>query len=190
MHTLKSKSLIGCAQTGSGKTACFALPILQGLARDPFGVFALVLAPSRELCYQINEQLKSFAGANLNLRTSVLVGGVDYLRQGRELQEIPHVIIACPGRLLHFLENDQYQLVDYLQNLQVLVFDEADRLLGEETMRPDLERILAKLPRQRQTLLFSATMLKNYADKLSKSLVFGEEGAEVVEVGNRASTEF
>jgi len=105
---LASKHLVGCAQTGSGKTACFALPILQKLARDPFGVFALVLSPTRELCFQIRDQINSFAGVNLNLRTAVLVGGVDFMKQAKELQEIPHVVVACPGRLLHFLENDQY----------------------------------------------------------------------------------
>lgn len=71
--------MIGCAHTGSGKTACFALPILQKLAADPYGIFAMIITPTRELAYQINEQIRTFAGQNLNLRTSVIVGGVNMM---------------------------------------------------------------------------------------------------------------
>ena len=74
-HSLKGKSLIGCAHTGSGKTACFAIPVLQKLAKDPYGIFALCLTPTRELAYQIKEQFTVFAGSNLNLRCSVITGG-------------------------------------------------------------------------------------------------------------------
>lgn len=95
--------MIGCAQTGSGKTACFAVPILQKLASDPYGVFGLVLTPTRELAFQIMEQFKVFSGSNLNLRISVIVGGVDMMRQSKELSEIPHIIVATPGRLVHFI---------------------------------------------------------------------------------------
>jgi ATP-dependent RNA helicase DDX49/DBP8 len=84
-HSLNGKNIIGCAQTGSGKTACFAIPILQKLAVDPYGVFALVLTPTRELAFQIMEQFKVFAGSNMNLRISVIVGGVDMMRQSSEL---------------------------------------------------------------------------------------------------------
>ena len=158
-HSLAGKNILGCAQTGSGKTACFAVPILQKLAIDPYGVFGLILTPTRELAYQIMEQFKVFAGNNMNLRINVIVGGVDIMRQASDLAEIPHVIIATPGRLVHHLQNDTSGLNDYLQNLQFLVFDEADRMLTEESFRPELEIILAALPKQRQTLLFSATMV-------------------------------
>ena len=100
MHSLTGKNLIGCAHTGSGKTACFAIPILQKLARDPYGIFALILTPTRELAYQINEQFKTFAGQNLNLRSTVITGGVDLMKQAAELADIPHVIVATPGRLV------------------------------------------------------------------------------------------
>ena len=100
MHSLAGKNLIGCAHTGSGKTACFAIPILQKLARDPYGIFALILTPTRELAYQINEQFKTFAGQNLNLRSTVITGGVDLMKQAAELADIPHVILATPGRLV------------------------------------------------------------------------------------------
>ena len=97
---MAGKNLIGCAHTGSGKTACFAIPILQKLARDPYGIFALILTPTRELAYQINEQFKTFAGQNLNLRSTVITGGVDLMKQAAELADIPHVIVATPGRLV------------------------------------------------------------------------------------------
>ncbi len=72
--------MIGCAHTGSGKTACFAIPVLEKLAKDPFGIFALVLTPTRELAFQIAEQFKVFAGSNLNLRVAVITGGTDMMR--------------------------------------------------------------------------------------------------------------
>ena len=100
VHSLAGKNLIGCAHTGSGKTACFAIPILQKLARDPYGIFALILTPTRELAYQINEQFRTFAGQNLNLRSTVITGGVDLMKQAAELADIPHVIVATPGRLV------------------------------------------------------------------------------------------
>ena len=93
--------MIGCAHTGSGKTACFAIPILQKLAKDPYGVFALVLTPTRELAFQIRDQFLVFAGQTVNLRISVIVGGMDMMRQSQELADIPHIIIATPGRLVH-----------------------------------------------------------------------------------------
>ncbi|TNV78936.1 hypothetical protein FGO68_gene14116 [Halteria grandinella] len=186
LHTMSGKNIIGCAQTGSGKTACFALPILQKLAVDPYGVFGLVLTPTRELAFQIMEQFKVFAGNNMNLRISVIVGGVDIMKQATELAEIPHIIIATPGRFVHHLQNDQCTLNQYLENLQFLVFDEADRMLTEDSFRPELEVILSALPKERQTLLFSATMVPDYDKLLSKELIYGTEqrGKNVIEVGN------
>jgi len=106
------------------------------------------------------------------------------MRQAKELAEIPHVIIATPGRLVHHLENDQCGLSEYLQNLQLLVFDEADRMLTEESFRPELETILVALPKARQTLLFSATMVKDFDRLLGRDLIFGDAKKELVEVGN------
>ena len=114
---MAGKNLIGCAHTGSGKTACFAIPILQKLARDPYGIFALILTPTRELAYQINEQFKTFAGQNLNLRSTVITGGVDLMKQAAELADIPHVIVATPGRLVQQIKHDQFNLKEYLSNL-------------------------------------------------------------------------
>lgn len=98
-HTLKGKNLIGCAHTGSGKTACFAIPILEKLAKDPYGIFGLILTPTRELAYQIGEQFSAFAASNLNLRIATVTGGVDMIKQATDLRAIPHLVIATPGRL-------------------------------------------------------------------------------------------
>lgn len=83
----------------------------------------------------------------MNLRVSVIIGGADIMKQAAELSEIPHIIIATPGRFVHHIENDQSGLKDYLQNLQFLIFDEADRMLTEESFKPELEKILEVLPK-------------------------------------------
>lgn len=102
---LAGKDVFGLAQTGSGKTAAFALPILQKLAENPFGVFALVLTPTRELAFQIADQFKAL-GAEINLRSTVVVGGMDMTEQAKALMQRPHVVIATPGRLRDHLMND------------------------------------------------------------------------------------
>jgi ATP-dependent RNA helicase DDX49/DBP8 len=130
------------------------------------------------------EQFKVFAGNNMNLRITVIVGGVDMMKQSSELSNIPHIIIATPGRLVHHIQNDQSQLNEYLKNLQFLVFDEADRILTEESFKPELDVILNALPKERQTLLFSATMVEDYDSMLSKELIYGNKNAKVVEIGN------
>ena len=135
------------------------------------------------------DQFKVFEGANLNLRVSVIVGGVDIMNQAKDLAEIPHVIIATPGRLVHHLEHDQSELREYLQNLQFLVFDEADRMLTEESFRPELEIILESLPKERQTLLFSATMVTKYDKLLSKEAIYGDTTREIVEIGNNVDSD-
>ena len=102
---LFGRDVIGLAQTGSGKTAAFALPILQRLAEDRFGVFALVITPTRELAYQLAEQFRAL-GSCLRLRCSVIVGGMDMLTQTKSLISRPHVVIATPGRVKVLLENN------------------------------------------------------------------------------------
>lgn len=102
---LGGKDVFGLAQTGSGKTAAFALPILQRLAENPYGVFALVLTPTRELAFQINDQFKAL-GAEVNLRSTVVVGGMDMTEQAKALMQRPHVVISTPGRLRDHLMND------------------------------------------------------------------------------------
>ncbi|KAJ3162820.1 hypothetical protein HDU86_003794 [Geranomyces michiganensis] len=151
---LAGKDVIGSATTGSGKTAAFALPILQKLAEDPFGIFALVITPTRELAFQIAEQFRVL-GAGVNLKQSVVVGGLDMMTQALELSRRPHVIVATPGRLVDHI-NSSTDAVN-LKRLKFLVLDEADRLL-DDTFADDLAVILDQLPKKRQTLLFSATM--------------------------------
>ncbi|CAH0475351.1 unnamed protein product [Peronospora belbahrii] len=160
---LSGRDVIGCAQTGSGKTAAFALPILHTLSKDPYGPYALVLTPTRELAFQIADQFNAF-GSSMAVRCAVIVGGVDMLKQSLVLQQRPHIIVATPGRFRDHLmrtEPPNVSLVKYL------VLDEADRLL-DVTFAKDLSFIFDKLPAKRQTLLFSATMTANL-DRLEQT---------------------
>ncbi|XP_072450608.1 probable ATP-dependent RNA helicase DDX49 [Chiloscyllium punctatum] len=153
---LRGQDCMGCAQTGSGKTAAFVLPILQKLSEDPYGIFCLVLAPTRELVYQIAEQFRVL-GKPLGLKDCVVVGGIDMVSQALELSRKPHVVIATPGRLAdHIRSSDTFNL----KKIKFLVLDEADRLLeqGCTDFTQDLELILSAVPAKRQTLLFSATL--------------------------------
>ncbi|MCJ1310230.1 ribosomal RNA processing protein [Agyrium rufum] len=151
---LEGRDLIGLAETGSGKTAAFALPILQTLMDKPQSLYALVLAPTRELAYQTSEAFAAL-GSLISVRTAVLVGGMDMVSQAIALGKNPHIVIATPGRLLDHLENTKGFS---LRNMKYLVMDEADRLLDLD-FGPILDKILRVLPREkRRTYLFSATM--------------------------------
>lgn len=151
---LSGRDVLGLAQTGSGKTAAFALPILHRLAEDPFGVFALVITPTRELAYQLAEQFRAF-GSCLHLRCAVVVGGMDLLTQAKTLMGRPHVVIATPGRIKVLLENPDISPV--FSRSKFLVLDEADRLI-DVGFQEELRVVFKCLPKSRQTLLFSATM--------------------------------
>eukprot|EP00752_Nemacystus_decipiens_P017757 g15920.t1 len=153
---LKGKDVLGCAETGSGKTAAFALPILHELSKDPYGVFAVVLTPTRELAVQISEQFGAL-GALMGLRHTVVIGGVGLLEQSLELSGRPHVVVATPGRLRDHLQGPA---APALAKCRYLVLDEADRLLAP-TFQGELRVIAEALPSSRQTLLFSATMTSN-----------------------------
>jgi ATP-dependent RNA helicase DDX49/DBP8 len=122
---IAGKDVLACAETGSGKTAAFALPILHKLSQDPYGVFAVVLTPTRELALQIAEQFEAL-GTPMGLRYELVIGGVNMMRQSLALKERPHVIIATPGRLRHHLEGPD---PPDLSKVKFLVLDEADRLL-------------------------------------------------------------
>ncbi|ORX66150.1 Ddx49-A-prov protein-like protein [Linderina pennispora] len=162
---------IGGAKTGSGKTAAFALPILQKLSEDPFGVFALVLTPTRELAYQIAEQF-NVLGKGVNIKVTVAIGGMDMVKQALELSRRPHIVVATPGRLADHIESSANAV--HFQKVKFLVLDEADRLLTE-TFAPDMAVIMNNIPRDRQTLLFTATMtpsILQLREKPSKQPVF------------------
>lgn len=160
---LSGRDIIGLAETGSGKTAAFALPILQALLDHQQSLFALVLAPTRELAYQISQQFDAL-GSLIQVRCAVLVGGMDMVPQAIALAKKPHVVVATPGRLLDHLENTKGFS---LRPLRYLVLDEADRLLDLD-FGPILDKILQVLPRERHTMLFSATM-STKLDRLTRA---------------------
>ncbi|XP_075944338.1 putative ATP-dependent RNA helicase DDX49 [Anarhichas minor] len=164
---LEGRDCMGCAKTGSGKTAAFVLPVVQKLSEDPYGIFCLVLTPTRELAYQIAEQFRVL-GKPLGLKDCIVVGGMDMVSQAMELTNQPHVVVATPGRLAdHIRSSNTFSM----SKIQFLILDEADRLLeqGCTDFTKDLETIMGILPAKRQTLLFSATLtdtlheLKNIA---------------------------
>jgi len=165
-HVLTGRDLMAMAQTGTGKTAAFTLPLLQRLlplantsaspAKHP--IRALILAPTRELAIQVQESVVTYS-KHVALRSTVVFGGVDIKTQKPDLMKGVEILVATPGRLLDHVESRNL----LLNQVQVLILDEADRMLDMGFM-PDLKRILALLPKQRQTLLFSAT----FSDDIKK----------------------
>jgi ATP-dependent RNA helicase RhlE len=161
-HLLEGRDLLGCAQTGTGKTAAFALPILQRLAagkKPPTARTArvLVLTPTRELAVQISASFRAY-GRYLDLRHAVVFGGVGQAPQAAACRRGVDVLVATPGRLLDLMGQGLLRL----DRLEVFVLDEADRMLDMGFL-PDIKKVLAVLPRKRQTLFFSATMPPNIA---------------------------
>ena len=167
---LAGKDLLATAQTGTGKTAAFSLPILQMLnsrqERDAIG--ALILTPTRELALQIDESLRHY-GRHLSLRSAVVLGGVPSGAQIRALRQNPDILVATPGRLLDLMNQGHARL----DRVSMLVLDEADRML-DIGFRPDIEKILRRCPKQRQTLLLSATIDKG-VERLAKSYMVDPE---------------
>ena len=149
---LSGKDVIGSAQTGTGKTAAFSLPILQRLGHHGAGLRCLVLEPTRELALQVEESFQNYSKYT-DLRTTVIYGGVGYGKQREELARRPDVIVATPGRLLDFMEQNEIRL----DKVEVLVLDEVDRMLDMGFL-PDVKRIVAKISKNRQTLFFTATL--------------------------------
>lgn len=169
---LEGKDLIGCAQTGTGKTASFAIPILQLLQAER-GEFppkrpvikALILTPTRELAIQIEESFESY-GKNLDLRHLVVFGGVSQKAQTDALKRGVDILVATPGRLLDLMEQ---QFIS-LKHIELFVLDEADRMLDMGFVH-DVKRVIKKLPQKRQTLFFSATMPNEIVDLANTILV-------------------
>ncbi|TFK86913.1 DEAD-domain-containing protein [Polyporus arcularius HHB13444] len=178
-QALQGRDIIGVASTGSGKTAAFALPILQKLWEDPKGLFACVIAPTRELAFQISQQFESL-GSTMGVRCVTIIGGVDLQAQKVALAKKPHIIVATPGRLLEHLEETKGFS---LRNLKFLVLDEADRLLDMD-FGPKLDKILKLIPKERSTYLFSATMTTKVAKLQRASL----SNPVRVEVNSKYST--
>jgi ATP-dependent RNA helicase RhlE len=154
---LDGRDLIGCAQTGTGKTAAFALPILHDLSANrrkatPRSARVLVLTPTRELAAQVDESFRTY-GRHLNLRHALVFGGVGQGPQVKSLSRGTDVLVATPGRLLDLMNQGHAKL----SGIEVFVLDEADRMLDMGFL-PDIRKVIAALPKKRQTLLFSATM--------------------------------
>ncbi|KAG5683922.1 hypothetical protein PVAND_013180 [Polypedilum vanderplanki] len=152
---LQGKDIIALAETGSGKTGAFALPIIQTLLENPQRFYALILTPTRELAFQISEQFEAL-GASVGIKCAVIVGGMDMVTQALQLAKKPHIIVATPGRLVdHLTHTKGFNL----KSIKYLVMDEADRILNMD-FEVELDKILKVIPRERRTYLFSATMTK------------------------------
>lgn len=167
-HVLAGKDLLGCAQTGTGKTAAFALPILQRLAAGApktRAIRVLVLAPTRELATQIGESFATY-GKYLPFRQVTIFGGVGQNPQVDALKRGADILVATPGRLLDLMQQGYIRF----DRLEILVLDEADRMLDMGFIH-DVKRVIAALPKQRQTLLFSATMPQDIQDLANNILI-------------------
>ena len=153
---IEGRDVIGLAETGSGKTGSFAIPILQRLLEQPQRLFAVVLSPTRELAFQIHEVFEGL-GKHVGCNSVCIVGGIDMMSQAIALARNPHIIVATPGRLVDHLENTKGF---NLRQLKYLVMDEADRMLSMD-FEEELNKILDEIPDStagRRTMLFSATM--------------------------------
>jgi ATP-dependent RNA helicase RhlE len=183
---LQQKDLLGCAQTGTGKTAAFAIPVLQLLykqqqASKERGIKALILTPTRELAIQIKDSFDTY-GKFTGLKHAVIFGGVSQHAQVSTLQKGVDILVATPGRLLDLLD----QRLLNPASIRLLVLDEADRMLDMGFVH-DVKKIIAKIPRQRQTLFFSATMAPAIR-KLADTLLTNPVAVEVTPVSSTAST--
>ena len=183
-HILQGRDLLGTAQTGTGKTAAFAIPILQNLAtksQKNNNIKVLILTPTRELAIQIDESFKSYA-RHLRLRNLVVFGGVKQGSQETALKRGVDILVATPGRLLDFIS----QGIISLKHLEVFVLDEADRMLDMGFVH-DVKRIIKLLPPKRQTLFFSATFPEEI-NKLANSMLTNPVKVEVAPVSATADT--
>lgn len=156
-HIIDGRDVIGLANTGTGKTAAFLLPIIERQRGIMLRPSVLIVAPTRELAQQIDEQFREFS-RGLGLYSTLIVGGVNIDRQIRELKRRPHFIIGTPGRLKDLMQRRVLQL----KNMTTLVLDEADRMLDMGFL-PDIRRIVDEMPQERQTLFFSATITPEIA---------------------------
>jgi ATP-dependent RNA helicase RhlE len=184
---LQHKDLLGCAQTGTGKTAAFAIPILQLLYQDRLQhkeqktIKALILTPTRELAIQIDESFAAY-GKHTGLKHLVIFGGVNQNPQTDALRRGVDILVATPGRLLDLM-NQRYV---NLEHIKMLVLDEADRMLDMGFVH-DVKKIIAKVPAKRQTLFFSATMPKEI-QQLADTILNKPEKVEVTPVSSTADT--
>jgi ATP-dependent RNA helicase RhlE len=180
---LEGKDIFGCAQTGTGKTAAFALPILQLLqnkTNTPRSIKALVLAPTRELALQISESFTSYS-KNLELSHTTVFGGVSQHLQVKDLRKGVDILIATPGRLLDLMNQGHIKL----NNIEFFVLDEADRMLDMGFIN-DIKKVIAKLPAKKQTMFFSATVAPDIL-KLANTLLKNPVSVSVDRVSSTAT---
>jgi ATP-dependent RNA helicase RhlE len=184
---LERKDLLGCAQTGTGKTAAFAIPILQILEggkiydQGPRAIKCLILTPTRELAIQIGESFTAY-GRHTGMKHTVIFGGVSQGSQVSALKAGVDILIATPGRLLDLINQKFIQL----HYLKIFVLDEADRMLDMGFIH-DVKKIITKIPQKRQTLFFSATM-PDEIQKLANTILVNPEKVEVTPVSSTADT--
>lgn len=183
---LQRRDILGCAQTGTGKTAAFAIPVLQLLYQDKLikaqpGIKALILCPTRELAIQIQESFEAY-GKFTKLSHTCIIGGVSQHAQVQAIRKGVDILIATPGRLLDLMQQNFVNL----QNIKLLVLDEADRMLDMGFVH-DVKKIIAKVPTQRQTLFFSATMAPAI-NKLANAILRNPLKVEVAPVSSTAET--
>jgi ATP-dependent RNA helicase RhlE len=184
---LKGRDILASAQTGTGKTAAFALPILQQLARDEHRkqggrrIRGLILTPTRELAIQIGESLDAY-GRHTTIRNTVIFGGVNQNKQTQALQRGVDILVATPGRLLDLMDQGYIQL----NSIEYFVLDEADRMLDMGFIH-DIRKVLAKLPKKRQSLFFSATMPDTIVS-LSRTILTDPVKVAVSPVSSTAET--
>jgi ATP-dependent RNA helicase RhlE len=177
---ITGKDLMGIAQTGTGKTLAFGVPMIQRLAQSK-GSKGLVILPTRELALQVDETLNKVGGP-LGLKTAILIGGESMGKQLKAIKRDPHVIIATPGRLIDHLDNSKLSL----SRVAILVLDEADRML-DMGFEPQIRKILDRVPKQRQTMLFSATMPEEIV-KIAQSYMHMPLRVEVAPAGSAVKT--
>jgi ATP-dependent RNA helicase RhlE len=170
------KDLMGIAQTGTGKTLAFGIPMIQRLAQSQGKQKGLVILPTRELALQVDETLRRI-GKDVGLKTAILIGGENMNKQIKALQRQPHIIIATPGRLIDHLDSNRLKL----DAVGILVLDEADRML-DMGFAPQIKKILQRVPKERQTMLFSATMPNAIVD-IAKSYMHLPLRVEVAPAG-------
>lgn len=184
---LEGRDILGCAQTGTGKTAAFAIPVIQLMSKNPLEykgrrpIRSLILTPTRELAIQIAESFENY-GSKTNLKYMVIFGGVNQHSQVNSLQSGVDVLIATPGRLLDLMNQGYVRL----NQLEFFVLDEADRMLDMGFLN-DVKKVIAKIPKKRQSLFFSATMPDDIV-KLANTILVDPIKVEVTPVSSTANT--
>lgn len=178
---LAGYNVIGCSKTGTGKTAAYTLPIIHTLSIDPYGIYALILTPTRELVYQIYDTIRILCQSINNIKLCSIIGGESTLLQQQQLSQRPHIIISTPGRLAQHIRNNTATCPSDWKYCKYVVYDEADRLV-ESNFNDDIQTIIDILPpyNKRQTICMSATMNINHEQLLLLGMDVNDTSKKVV----------